>query len=427
MTQNLKTLIGRATARGASDLHLEPGLPAIVRVRGKLHVLGDPLPPHPLMEMAREISPQAKWAEFLQQNSCDFSRDLWGSKCRINVMQTARGVGMAIRLLLPVEPTLNRLNLHPDLLKVFENPNGLVLFSGPTGCGKSSTMAALIHETNLRRALHIITIESPIEYHLKPHLSLIRQREVGRDTPSFYQGLLDTLREDPDLVMIGEMRDTDTMQATIRAAETGHLVFATVHSGSVVEAIQRLLASFPSQSQDGIRAMLADCLVAVICQRMIFRPDRNLRVPECEIMFINHAARAVIRQGNLVNLHDIMQTGLRDSMWTFERYRSWLDQKPDWSLPGGEQGRETGSNGSCLEEGWTAPALNTPMQVLDLDAKDRVSPAPVPPVRQPAGAGQGSDAPPAADTTPTADPSSPVIEIRGEDDLNRVLDELDKL
>jgi len=370
----LKSLIEVAARRGASDLHLEAGLPPAVRVRGRLHVQGEPLPARALLNMAREITPPEKWSDFVQQKSCDFSRRLGGSRCRVNVLQTARGVGLAIRLLLPVEPTLKQLNLNPDLLKVLERPNGLVLFSGPTGCGKSSTMAALIQELNLRRALHIITIESPIEYHLTPRFSFIRQREVGRDTPSFYQGLLDTLREDPDLVMIGEMRDTDTMQATIRAAETGHLVFATVHAGSVLEAVQRVVSSFPPQGQDGIRAVLADCLAAVVCQRMLYRPERKLRVPECEILLASDAARAVIRQGSLKNLSDIVQTGLREGMWTFERYRAWLDQKPDWSSSGAMGGPDPSPRGA--DGPWEAPAAGGPMAVLNLEEDGGAAPAP---------------------------------------------------
>jgi twitching motility protein PilT len=426
LNETLKTLIDHATERGASDLHLEPGLPAAIRVRGKLQVAGDPLLPRLLMQMARGICPEEKWNDFLRQNSCDFSRNLGGTQCRVNVLQTVRGVGMAIRLLLPVEPTLRRLNLNPDLLKVFESANGLVLFSGPTGCGKSSTMAAMIQETNLRRALHVITIESPIEYYLKPHLCYIRQREVGRDTPSFYQGLLDTLREDPDLVMIGELRDTETMQATLNAAETGHLVFATVHSGSSVEAIQRLVASFPSQAQDGVRAALADCLVAVVCQRMIFRPEMNLRVPECEILFCNQPAKSVIRQGSLKNLHDIMQTGLKDSMWTFERYRSWLDQKTDWFLPGKESDHEGADR--ALQESSGTPAVQTrPMPSISFNEKDRIAPSAA--VVRPRGL--PAEAPGVTKGKSSAEPgddSSPgVIEIDTGDDLDSVLNELKKL
>src|SRR6185369_3779963 len=174
--------------------------------------------------------------------------------------------------------------LHPDLQKLIGHPHGFILVSGPTGSGKTSTLAALIEEINTSEARHVITLESPIEYTFRARAAYIRQREVGRDTPSFEQGLLDALREDPDVLMVGEMREPETMRLTLNAAETGHLVLATVHSGTCAEALQRVVLAFPSDIQSNVAAQLADCLVAVICQRLRFRPDLNLRLPECEIL-----------------------------------------------------------------------------------------------------------------------------------------------
>src|SRR5206468_2733720 len=156
-------------------------------------------------------------------------------------------------------------------------PHGLILVSGPTGCGKSSTMAALIQEINTTEPRHIVTIESPIEYTFRPRLAYIRQREVGRDTPSFEQALIDALREDPDVLMVGEMREPEVMRLTLNASETGHLVFATVHSSSCIEAIQRIANAFPADMQSPVRAQLADCLGGGICQRLRFRPDLKIR------------------------------------------------------------------------------------------------------------------------------------------------------
>src|SRR5207342_562535 len=160
-----------------------------------------------------------------------------------------------------------KLNLHPDLRRHISHHNGLIIVSGATGSGKSSTMAALIQEINLGEARHIVTIESPIEYSFRPRASYIRQREVGRDTPSFEQGLLDALREDPDVLMVGEMREPETMRLTLNASETGHLVLATVHSSTCAEALQRLVGAFPAEIQNNVAAQLADCLVGVIAQR----------------------------------------------------------------------------------------------------------------------------------------------------------------
>src|SRR3954468_5863211 len=172
----------------------------------------------------------------------------------MNILQTSRGIGFAIRLLASFQATIESLNLHPDLKKFITHPHGLILISGPTGSGKSSTLAALIQEINLADTRHIVTIEEPIEYPFRPRRSYIRQREVGRDTPSFEQALLDALREDPDVLMVGEMRDPETMRLTLSASETGHLVLATVHSSTCAEALQRIVSAFPAEIQTGIAA-----------------------------------------------------------------------------------------------------------------------------------------------------------------------------
>jgi twitching motility protein PilT len=239
---------------------------------------------------------------------------------------------MAIRILSAFQPTLEKLNLHPDLQEILRHSHGLVLVSGPTGCGKSSTMAALIQEINLKHAKHIITIENPVEYHFKIQRSFIRQREVGRDTPSFSQGLIDAMREDPDVLMVGEMREPEVMRQTLNAAETGHLVFTTVHSGSVVEALQRIVAAFPAEFQNGVRAKLADSVLAVICQRLIFLPHLNIRVPECEILFCNLTVKSIIRDGKFFKLNDVLQTSANEKMWPFDRYRQWMDNRTSWYL-----------------------------------------------------------------------------------------------
>ena len=249
MNASLQTLVAAALKQGASDLHLESGLPAAVRVRGSLRTSGEPLTAPALSAMAHDLIGPEQWPRFVERRSFDLSRTVAGVRCRINVMQTARGVGLAVRLLASFQATLERLNLHPDLKRLVAAPNGLVLISGPTGCGKSSTMAALIQEINLAEPRHIVTVESPIEYTFRPRRAFIRQREVGRDTPSFEQALLDALREDPDVLMVGEMREPETMRLTLNAAETGHLVLATVHSGTCAEALQRIASAFPAEIQ----------------------------------------------------------------------------------------------------------------------------------------------------------------------------------
>ena len=229
---------------------------------------------------------------------------------------------------------MEKLNLHPDLKKLAAPANGLILVSGATGSGKSSTLAALIQEINLTDSRHIVTVESPIEYTFRPRRAYIRQREVGRDTPSFEQALLDALREDPDVLMVGEMRDPETMRLTLNASETGHLVLATVHSSTCAEALQRVVSAFPSEIQSSVSSQLADCLVAVISQRLRFRPDLNIRVPECEILMATHAVKNFIRNRDFFKIISSLETGAEHGMWSFQRYRSWVDSRTNWYIPG---------------------------------------------------------------------------------------------
>lgn len=329
---HLDLLIKQAQDLGASDLHLEPGLPVAVRIRGSLQTLAPPLPARDLIEMARQIIGPDQWPNFLERRSADLSRLIQGVRCRINVLQTARGVGLAVRLLASFQTTIEGLNLLPDLRRLVQAANGLVLISGPTGCGKSTTLAALIQEINLTEARHIITIECPIEYALRPRQAFIRQREVGRDTPSFEQALLDALREDPDVLMVGEMRDPQTMRLTLNAAETGHLVLATVHSSSCAEALQRIASAFPAEMQSAVRAQLADCLVGALCQRLRYRADLKIRVPECEILMGTMAVKNFIRTGDFYKIVSAIETGAEHGMWTWQRYQAWIERKKDWRI-----------------------------------------------------------------------------------------------
>src|SRR6266850_7279846 len=331
---DLASLIGLALSNGASDLHLEAGLPAALRIRGTLRTTGEPIPSKFLLEAAREVIGEDQWPRFLERRSFDLSKSIRGVRCRINVMQTARGIGFAVRLLASFQATIEKLNLHPDLKKLVAHDNGLVIVSGPTGCGKSSTVAALIQEINLTETRHIVTVESPIEYTFRPRHAYIRQREVGRDTPSFEQALLDALREDPDVLMVGEMRDPQTMRLTLNASETGHLVLATVHSSTCAEALQRVVSAFPAEIQSGVSAQLADCLLAVISQRLRFRSDLNIRVPECEILIGTHAIKNFIRNRDFFKIISSLETGAEHGMWSFQRYRAWLEKRKNWSIPG---------------------------------------------------------------------------------------------
>lgn len=333
----LESLIQSAKAKGASDLHLEVGLPPVMRIGGELIYRGDPLEANTVLDISRGLIGDGNWPHFLERGSYDLSVDIADTRCRVNIFKTLRGISLAIRVFSAFQPTLKKLNLHPDLMEILRHPHGLVIISGPTGSGKSSTMAALIQEINLRQSKHIITIESPIEYLFRIQRSFIRQREVGRDTPTFSQALIDAMREDPDVLMVGEMREPEVMRQTLNAAETGHLVLTTIHSGSVTEAMQRIVGAFPAEIQDGVRTLLADSLLAIVCQRLVYLPRLNIRVPECEIIFSNYTVKSVIREGKYFKINDIVQTGAQEKMWSFSRYRTWMDNRTDWYTGGAEE------------------------------------------------------------------------------------------
>jgi len=378
---DLESLVSLAQGNGASDLHLESGLPAALRVRGTLRTIGEPLPAKLLLEMARQAVGEEQWTRFLERRSFDFSKTIAGVRCRINILQTSRGVGFAVRLLASFQATVEKLNLHPDLKKLVTHPHGLILVSGPTGCGKSSTLAALIQEINLTDTRHIVTIESPIEYTFRPRKAYIRQREVGRDTPSFEQALLDALREDPDVLMVGEMRESETMRLTLNVSETGHLVLATVHSATCAEALQRVISAFPAEIQSSVAAQVADCLLAVISQRLRFRPDLNIRVPECEVLMATHAVKNFIRTRDFFKIASSLETGAEHGMWSFQRYRTWLENRSNWSLPG--QAPEQ-PDSEAPETGPAMPAVPA-LTALPKTTRPERQPAPVPatPARAP--------------------------------------------
>lgn len=327
-------MIANLKKMGASDLHLEPGLAPTARVQGELKPLAkDPVAASQTRAVAKDILNKEQWKGFLERLSCDLSLIISGVRCRVHIMKTHRGVGLAIRLLSSFQPNLERLNLHPDLAKLVDRRNGLVVITGPTGSGKSSTLAALLHEISVTKCLHIVTVESPIEYPILPRRSFVRQREVGPDTPSFDRALLDALREDPDVIMVGEVRERETIKLTLNAAETGQLVLTTLHSSNPAEAVQRIVASFPPEIQGSVCHQLADCLVGVVAQRLHFNESYMIRVPVCEILVATNPVKNLIRQGQFYKLASALETGYGEGNWTFRRYQQWLDGRTDFYVP----------------------------------------------------------------------------------------------
>jgi twitching motility protein PilT len=336
---SIRAWINRARDLGASDLHVEAGTPPVVRVRGVLHPIGEPVAAAGVEQDARALLGTEAWEHLISRGSADASLALGGTRCRINVYRTIRGLALAVRLLVPSVNGLRECNLHPDLRRFTAASTGLVIVSGPTGSGKSTTLAALIEEINAAEAKNIISLESPIEYVFTNRRSLVRQREIPTHSPSFEQAIVDALRENPDVLVIGEMRTPEVMRLTLNAAETGHLVLATMHSSSCAEALTRIGMSFPAEIQGSIRAQLADCLVGVVCQRLDYLPEYRLRVPRCEVLWGTLAAKATVRSGQMSQIANVIQSGGEDGMWNFDRYQRWMEQKKDWvrsdSLAGG--------------------------------------------------------------------------------------------
>jgi twitching motility protein PilT len=329
----LREWIQVARKRGASDLHLESAATPVARVRGDLLAVGEILAPPDVKAMTHELLGPQAWEQFTQRGSADLSLVVGGTRCRINLYRTIRGYAIAIRLLSPSVNDLRACNLHPDFRCLINAHSGLVVVSGPTGSGKTTTLAALLEEINASRACNIITLESPLEYLFSNRRSFIRQREIPTHSPSFEQGLIDSLRENPDVLVVGEMRTPEAMRLTLNAAETGHLVLATMHSATCAEAVTRLCMSFAPETQGSVRAQLADCLVGVLCQRLDFIETHQLRVPRCELLLASQGARGTIRSGNFGQLSNVIQSGGDDGMWSFDRYQRWMSQHKEWHRP----------------------------------------------------------------------------------------------
>ena len=360
--------IRRGREAGASDLHLEPDSPLVARVRGTLQPLGRLGSAADLARIARELLGEDGWAAFLARGSADLSIDVAGGRCRINVYRSLRGVAFAVRLLAPSVRDLKSCNLHPDLKRLTEATTGLVVVSGPTGCGKSTTLAALIEEINAARACHIISLESPIEYLFTNRRSFIRQREIPTHSPSFEQAISDALRENPDVLVIGEMRTPEVMRLTLNAAETGHLVLATMHSATCAEALTRIGMSFAPEIQGSIRAQLADCIVAVLCQRLEFLSTYRLRVPRCELLLGSSAAKGTIRAGTFSHLANVIQSSGEEGMWSFDRYQRWIEQQRAWTAVGAVPvAASAPASGTSTTSGTgTPPAADSHMDLEEL-------------------------------------------------------------
>jgi twitching motility protein PilT len=320
-TASLDKLLAFAAARGASDILLIAGVPAVLRVNGALAAgTGPPLEADDVRSLVLPLLAPAQLEELQKNRSADFSflREGLG-RFRVNLHHQRGTLAASIRLLPARIPSLDSLHLPPVLAKLAERRQGLVLVTGATGCGKTSTLAALIDIVNTRRQAHVVTIEDPVEYQHVNRSSIIEQMEVGRDTPDFAGTLRSIMRQTPDVILVGEMRDSETMATVLTAAETGHLVLSTLHTNDAIQAVARILDSFPAANQPQIRQQLSLALAAVIAQQLVPGLDGVSRWPATEILIATDAARALIRKGDDHQLRSQLSTGRAEGMMTMEQ------------------------------------------------------------------------------------------------------------
>ena len=332
---SLRILLQEMIQRGASDLHITVGNPAKLRVDGDLvnSKTSQVLTPKDTLSLAYSILTENQKKRFETEDELDFSFGVQNlSRFRGNVYKQRGCVAMAIRQIPYEIISIEKLGLPPIINKLAERPRGLVLVTGPTGSGKSTTLAAMVDKVNRDRKGHIITIEDPIEFIHRHQNCMINQREVGADTKSFTAALKYALRQDPDVILIGEMRDLETIAAALTIAETGHLVFATLHTNSAAESINRMIDAFPAHQQAQIRAQLAFVLEGVVTQTLLPRAKGKGRVVAAEIMICTPAIRAVIRDEKIHQIYSLMQAGKKHGMQTMNDALQMLYMKGEVTL-----------------------------------------------------------------------------------------------
>jgi len=318
---DLQELLAEALDNGASDVHLVAGLPPLFRV----HTVLKPVEEHPKItpydteRYVRDMVGDRRFETLLEKRDLDFSSHVAGrGRFRVNAHFQRGTIAVSFRAISSEVPKLNDLNLPPVVEQLVDLPRGLVLVTGETGAGKSTTLAAMIDAMNHRYAYHVITIEDPIEYLLAWDKCVVEQREVGSDVPNFASGLRHALRQDPDIILVGEMRDLETTGAAITAAETGHLVLSTLHTKNSAQTVDRIIDIYPPEQQTQIRSMLAGTLQAVVSQSLFKRQDRPGMIPACEVMICTSAVRNCIRENRIHEIPNIIETSRGSGMCSLD-------------------------------------------------------------------------------------------------------------
>lgn len=329
------SLVKRGVREGVSDMHVTGGHPVVFRKNGKVVFVDKVvISPENIDNWVLKVLTPRHLRILRERFSVDLAMSIANIRLRINIFTTTRGLSIAARFLPSQIPSLGALNLHPSLARFCSKDSGLVLFCGPTGSGKSTTIASLLNQINKTRSAHAITLEDPIEYKFPSGQAFFQQRELGEHFLSFEQGLLDVLREDPDIIVVGELREAETIRLTLSAAESGHLVFASLHASNAEEAIYRICNSFPLEAQEFVRYQLASSVEGIVTQQLIYDEKRGFRVPLLSIMFPSLALRKTIRDNKIEQIENLMELCPDKDVYTFKRYRQeFLGHKTNFIAP----------------------------------------------------------------------------------------------
>ncbi|MDD3285630.1 MAG: PilT/PilU family type 4a pilus ATPase [Patescibacteria group bacterium] len=340
---DIRQLLGEVARQQNSDLHLVFGMPPMVRKDGQLQLFSDgknnslpPLSDLDLEQMVKSLLDLSQRKELEENKDLDAAASVDTYRFRLNFSFDRGHLKIVARVIDEHKPSLEEIGMPAAVADLLDSPQGLILMTGPTGCGKSTTLAAMINHINSRRNCHILTLEDPIEYIFSPDKSLISQRQLGEDMVSFASGLKHALRQDPNVIMVGEMRDLETISAAITLAETGHLVLATLHTYSAAQTIDRIIDIFPAHQQSQIRSQLSMILSAVVSQRLLPRLSGG-RIAAREIMIRNSAIANLIRENKIPQIKTVLETSIQQGMTTMDRHLKQLYQA-------GEIDRETALN-----------------------------------------------------------------------------------